>query len=184
MTGSSSDDWIFGTLVTISLNHIYYRQYSAIADLHTLQFTNAHALGFSVSTSRLLATDLNTNCHFKSPRSLLLILSSITLYSSVLIGTQLIFTIHAPFSFLCSQLLNLPGLSTNLKSKSHCDWRTVSQSWCRAPSGAHDQIFIIVWQLRSCFYGAPSLTRGRVCQSRLSTADYAVFLVASATTAI
>jgi hypothetical protein len=27
----------------------------------------------------------------------------------------------------------------------------------------HDQIFIIVWQLRSCFYGAPSLTRGRVC---------------------
>jgi hypothetical protein len=36
-------------------------------------------------------------------------------------------------------------------------------SWCRAPSGAHDQIFITLWQLRSCFYGAPSLTRGRVC---------------------
>jgi hypothetical protein len=48
------------TLVTISLNHTYYRQYSAIDDLHTLQFTVAHALGFSVSTSRLLATDLNT----------------------------------------------------------------------------------------------------------------------------
>jgi hypothetical protein len=28
--------------------------------LHTFQFTGAHALGFSVSTSRLLATDLNT----------------------------------------------------------------------------------------------------------------------------
>jgi hypothetical protein len=42
---------------------------------------------------------------------------------------------------------------------------TISQSvsWCRAPSGAHDQIFIAVWQLRSCFCGAPSLTRGRVC---------------------
>jgi hypothetical protein len=26
---------------------------------------------------------------------------------------------------------------------------TVSMSWCRAPSGAHDQIFITVWQLRS-----------------------------------
>jgi hypothetical protein len=41
------------------------------------------------------------------------------------------------------------------KSKSHCDWRSVSQSvsksWCRASSGAHDQIFITVWQLRSCF---------------------------------
>jgi hypothetical protein len=31
------------------------------------------------------------------------------------------------------------------KSKSHCDWR------CRAPSGAHDQIHITLWQLRSCF---------------------------------
>jgi hypothetical protein len=47
----------YSTLVTISLN---YNQYSAIADLHNLQFTVAHALGFSVSTSRLLATDLNT----------------------------------------------------------------------------------------------------------------------------
>jgi hypothetical protein len=45
-----------GTLVTISLNHI---QYSDIADLHTLRFTVAHALGLSVFTSRLLATDLN-----------------------------------------------------------------------------------------------------------------------------
>jgi hypothetical protein len=46
-----------GTSVTVSLN---YNQYSAIADLHTFQFTVAHAVGFSVSTSRLLATDLNT----------------------------------------------------------------------------------------------------------------------------
>jgi hypothetical protein len=45
------------TLVTISLN---YSQYIAIADLHNLQFTVAHALRFSVSTSRLLATDINT----------------------------------------------------------------------------------------------------------------------------
>jgi hypothetical protein len=46
-----------------------------------------------------------------------------------------------------------------LKSKSHCDWRSVShKSWCRATSGAHDQIFITVSQLRSCFCVAPSLT--------------------------
>jgi hypothetical protein len=45
------------TSVTISLN---YNQYSAIADLHTFHFTVAHALGFSVFISRLLATDLNT----------------------------------------------------------------------------------------------------------------------------
>jgi hypothetical protein len=35
-------------------------KYNDIADLHTFQFTVTHALGFSVFTSRLLATDLNT----------------------------------------------------------------------------------------------------------------------------
>jgi hypothetical protein len=45
------------TLVTRSLNHTQYR---AIADLHTFHFTVAHALRFLVSTSHLLATDLNT----------------------------------------------------------------------------------------------------------------------------
>jgi hypothetical protein len=35
-------------------------KYSVIADLHNVQFTVAQALGFSVSTSRFLATDLNT----------------------------------------------------------------------------------------------------------------------------
>jgi hypothetical protein len=46
--------------------------YSTIADLHTLQLTVTHALGFSVFTSRILATDLwqshcNFNSHMKSP---------------------------------------------------------------------------------------------------------------------
>jgi hypothetical protein len=52
------------------------------------------------------------------------------------------------------------------KSKSHCDWRSVSQPvslGVEPPSGAHDQIFITVWQLQSCYCGAPSLMRGRVC---------------------
>jgi hypothetical protein len=44
-----------------------YRQFSATADLHTLQFTVAHTLGFSVFTSRFLAMDLSQfHCHFKS----------------------------------------------------------------------------------------------------------------------
>jgi hypothetical protein len=60
-TGSSSDDWIYEQLVThVHLITRTYRQYSAIADLHYLQHTVAHALGFSLSTSRLLATDLDT----------------------------------------------------------------------------------------------------------------------------
>jgi hypothetical protein len=56
------------------------------------------------------------------------------------------------------RLLQLAGLRWRysnpalvIKSKSHCDWRSVSKSWCRA------------YLLRSCSCGAPSLTRGRVC---------------------
>jgi hypothetical protein len=41
--------------------------------------------------------------------------------------------------------------------------RPISKSWFRAPSGAHDQIIITFWQLRSCFSGTTSLTRWRVC---------------------
>jgi hypothetical protein len=43
------------TSVTFSLNH---NQYSAIADLHNLQFTVTHALGFSVFSSRTLVTEI------------------------------------------------------------------------------------------------------------------------------
>jgi hypothetical protein len=35
------------------------------------------------------------------------------------------------------------------------------------PSSAYDQILITVWQLRDCRFGAPSLTRGRVCRLQL-----------------
>jgi hypothetical protein len=37
----------------------------------------------------------------------------------------------------------------------------------RHPSGAYDQIFVTVRQLRVCWCGAISLTRGRVCRLQL-----------------
>jgi hypothetical protein len=71
------------TSVTISL---HYNQYSAIADLPTFQFTVTHALGFSVSTSRLLATNLNietsTSNHFE-------VFLSFLVHSSWNLGNQL-----------------------------------------------------------------------------------------------
>jgi hypothetical protein len=45
--------------------------------------------------------------------------------------------------------------STTSQSHIATDGQSVSQSWCRAPSGALGQILITLWQLRSCFVGRP-----------------------------
>jgi hypothetical protein len=60
-------DWMVGFIAPYSFTPLGTTgNYSAIADLHTLQFTVTHALGFSVFTS-ILATDLyQSYCHFKS----------------------------------------------------------------------------------------------------------------------
>jgi hypothetical protein len=49
------------------------------------------------------------------------------------------------------------------------DRRSVTQSvfGIKHPSGAYDQIFITVWQLLVCWFGAPFLTRGWVCRLQL-----------------
>jgi hypothetical protein len=62
-------------------------------------------------------------------------------------------------------LLGSVPLGPLLSSQSHftTDNQSVSPSWCRAPSGAHDQILISVWHLLFCQCRAPPLTRGRVC---------------------
>jgi hypothetical protein len=44
---------------SVTLSVLATLKYSAIADLHHLEFTVAHAIGFSVSPRRLLAADLN-----------------------------------------------------------------------------------------------------------------------------
>jgi hypothetical protein len=78
------------------------------------------------------------------------------------------YSFHSLIYFL-SFILNyfrLPFQETQVKVKVTLRLtvsQSVSKCWRRAPSGPHDQICITRWQLRSCFCGAPSLTRGRGC---------------------
>jgi hypothetical protein len=115
--------------------------YNAIANLHTLQITTAYAKPpQSAFTGRFPATDL----------------------------TQWRFT------GFCAHVVAVRRISHNWTelSLSLMLRQTVSRPvylGIKHPSGACDQIFIsarnteYIWQLRSCFRGAPSLTRGRVC---------------------
>jgi hypothetical protein len=60
-------------------------------------------------------------------------------------------------------LLAICRIEGKSQSYTATDGQSVSKSCCRAPSGTHDQIFITVWQLRSCFGGTHFLTRWLVC---------------------
>jgi hypothetical protein len=51
-------DWMIGFIDTLHTALGTTGNYSVIADLHTLQFTVAHTLWFSVSTSLILATGI------------------------------------------------------------------------------------------------------------------------------
>jgi hypothetical protein len=129
-TGSGLDDWIYWHFIHTLRD---CRQHRAITDLHTFQFTVTHVLGSSVFTCRILATDLIN--------SLTVTLNHTWSFLHRLIPILPLFC-NCQFrrldsvQFLCSKAHILVGwrLETRLdygfsksKSKSHCDWRSVSQ---------------------------------------------------------
>jgi hypothetical protein len=149
ITGSGLDDWICRHL------HIYtvqgYRQLQRSCYSTHFQFTVIYAPESSVFSSRILATDLSqSHCHFNTHMTSswhsLIIFLSFPAAANTEDSTQ--------FSFDCCsvllQLLNSPIPFSNLISLSQSqsqiptDGQSVSKSWCRAPCGAHDQIFITV----------------------------------------
>jgi hypothetical protein len=58
-------------------------------------------------------------------------------------------------------------LSSHSQSYVTTDCQSTSLSWNKAPIWAYDEIFITVTQLRLCWCGALSVTRGRVCRLQL-----------------
>jgi hypothetical protein len=129
-------------------NSLNYSQYSDIADLNTLQFNVAHALGSSVFTSRLLGTDFNTETiTSKHSEVLLPFLVQSLWYSAELCWTQNWTSVALSYRELTwmEMHLKLKNVQANV-SHIATDDQWVSKSWCRAPSGVHDQIFITLWQ--------------------------------------
>jgi hypothetical protein len=112
-----------------------------------------HTIYFSLQCNLLLSPFLLTTCFDRSRPSSGV---SNSLNCCIKLNVQLL------MSHVNAISLDLKYIHRTI-SNTTTHGRSISKSWCRAPSGAHDQIFIIVWQLWFCFCGAPSLTRGRDC---------------------
>jgi hypothetical protein len=114
----------------------------------TRKFTWVSDLDDHSLRSQIQLFALVTSSDFSS--SMLYNLAPLISVMCLLLGAQL------SLALVGYELYWSPKSKSKSKSKSHCGWRSVSQSvsksWCRATSGAHDQIFITLWQFRSCVY--------------------------------
>jgi hypothetical protein len=98
----------------------------------------------------------------------------IGLYMQIMSSFQ--FGLFTRLSFLA---LKPETISRQSQSYVTSDCQSASLSGCQASSGAKDQIFITVRQLRVCWCGAPSLTRGWVCRLQFLLALTSVVILGS-----
>jgi hypothetical protein len=116
ITRYSSDDCIY-YLLSYKFSLITLEE-SAIAGLHNFQSNVAHALTLSFLTSRLLATDLNTETSTSNHYEVFLLFR---LHSLWYLGTKN----YSGHSSSLRLTRNCPW--TNSESQSHCYWRSVNQ---------------------------------------------------------
>jgi hypothetical protein len=130
----------------------------AIADLHTFQFTSAYALGFSVPTSRIIATDLNSESivsnHYLVVVFIQFVLPCPNLYSTnlhnslrtcsvlVLVLSTALNCTALHYDLLNCQLLNSALNCFSSVSYITTDGQSASLSWYQA----------LIWGLRPDFY--------------------------------
>jgi hypothetical protein len=160
--------WYFGYKLS------WAHSITTLSPIYTIQFTVAHALGFSVTNSRLLATDLNTNTITSNYYEVFL--SSLHLESHCIPPSQSVFNLTLQFAncsevycagsnslFNCLQLLcaivfTFSLLNSNLiqvKAKVTLQMAVYSKSV--RPSGkpieAHDQSsFFFNWTLELIYF--------------------------------
>jgi hypothetical protein len=177
---------VFGLLDLLAAYRSYYKHHYRY--FHNLQFTATHTIvlsllhsPLSVSWQRILTQELQQShwiTHSKYHSTTAHVKSS--LHSS----TAELMTPSVQLSSNCSLQLQLRNSTANCQSQSQSyvttDDQSASLSWNKAPIWGLRPDVITVWQLRACWCGALSLTRGRVC--RLSESQSAVISLLSVCT--
>jgi hypothetical protein len=135
-----------------------YKSYNAIADLHILQFAITHTLMSSVCTSRILQRIYNsltvTAAHIKYSNHTLSLLFTARL-SFPLNRTNNSDASIPQFNSSAPKLMSWQAGVSKLSWLKEVKVKlrlTVNLSWCWAPSGAHEQILVPIWQLLSYPY--------------------------------
>jgi hypothetical protein len=145
----------------LTLIHSQSSRLQAITALSLfLQLTVTHGLGFSVFTSRILATDLSqSHCHC----------STHVFFSQIKFCLAIVLQLPTQFNTSAPNLISWQSVVPKFDSSlfSLCLSHSQSQSHI-ATDGQSVLVSSPIWgswpdTLRPCFCGAPSLTRGRVC---------------------
>jgi hypothetical protein len=159
--------WLQFLLITL--------KYIAIPDLQNFQFTVTHALGLSIFTSRLLATDLHTEINTSNHYEVFLLFRLQSLWN---LGTKNCSELTPPaYDWL------ITALEIIMSESELCyDWRYTANQFVLAPSPLRFMTRIFFSQLKTrglSPYITSSLTWVWVCNLQLLVAFASAFILGS-----